>query len=161
MTLAHREHQRGVAGAAAETTRDRHAITTTSAVGMRRRDRRSRARVFGAPRAASCREGALTIPKCALKILQKAQNATEMRASNFATIFAATGSLGPRRRMKYLPTSYYPSGRFQNFRPVPWRRTRTPRSVIPPKSSVFHLLLGVAVAPDTQIARLEPPGRTK
>ena len=98
MTLAHREHQRGVAAAVASTTRDRHAITTTSAVGRRTRDRRSRARGFGAPRAASCREGALTTPKCALEILQKAQNATEMRASNFATFFAATGSLGPRDR---------------------------------------------------------------
>jgi hypothetical protein len=128
---------------------------------MRTRDRRSRARVFGAPRAASCREVALTTPKCALKILQKAQNATVMRASNFANIFAATGSLGPRRPMRYLPTPYHPSRRFQNSRPVRWRRIRTPRSVIPPKSDVFHLLLGVAVAPDSQIARLEPPGRTK
>jgi len=98
VTLAHREHQRGVAAAAAVTTRDRHAITPTSAVGMRARDRRSRARVFGAPRAASCREGALTTPKCALKILEKAQNATEMRASNFATFSAVTGSLAPPDR---------------------------------------------------------------
>jgi hypothetical protein len=89
-----------MAGAAARTTRDRHASTTTNAVGMRTRDRRSRARLFGAPRAASCRVGALTTTKSALKILQKAQNATEMRASNFANIFAATGSLGPRRPMR-------------------------------------------------------------
>jgi len=31
----------------------------------------------------------------------------------------------------------------------------------PPKPDVFHLLLGVAVAPDSQIARLEAPRRTK
>jgi len=98
MTLAHREHQRGVAGAAAGTTRDMHTITTTSAVGMRTSDRRSRARVFGAPRATSWREGALTTPKCALKVTQKAQIATGMRASNFVYIFAATGSLAPPDR---------------------------------------------------------------
>ena len=121
------------------------------------------AREFSAPRGPRhvSRVGALTTPKCALQILQKAQNALVMRASNFANIFAATGSLGPRRPMRYLPTSYHPSGRFQNSRPVPWRHTRTPRSVFPPKSDVFHQLLGVAVAPDGQIARLEPPGRTK
>ena len=90
------------AGAAAGTTRDRHARTTTSAVGMRTRAGRSRARVFGAPRAASCREVALTTPKSALKILEKAQKATVMRASIFADIFAATASLAPPRPMRHL-----------------------------------------------------------
>jgi len=86
----------------------------------------------------------------------------DARIYKFANIFAATGSLAPRRPMRDLPTPYhYMSGRFQNSRPVPWRRTRTPRSVFPPRSDVFHLLLGVAVAPDSQIARLEPPRRIK
>ena len=41
MTLAHRAHLRGLAGATAGTMRDRHASTTTIAVGMRTCDRRS------------------------------------------------------------------------------------------------------------------------
>jgi len=46
-------HHRGAAGAAAVTTRDRHANTPTRAIIMHTRDRRSRARLSGAPRAAS------------------------------------------------------------------------------------------------------------
>ena len=52
-TYGHHVHQRGAAGGAAGTTRDRHANTTTRAVTMITLARRSRARVFGAQRAAS------------------------------------------------------------------------------------------------------------
>jgi hypothetical protein len=105
LTLAQREHQRGGAGAAAGTTRDRHSNTTTSAVGMRTRARRSRAQVFGAPPAASCWEVAPTTPKSALKILQKAQNATELRATIFASTFPPRGFSGtadPRGTCQHL-----------------------------------------------------------
>jgi len=96
LTLAHREHERGLAAAAAGTTRDGHAHTTTSAAGMRTRAGGSRARVFGAPRAASCREVAPTTPKSALRILQKPQKATEMRTSFIAFVLAPLRPSPPR-----------------------------------------------------------------
>ena len=75
------------AGAAAGTTRDRHARTTTSAVGMRTRAGMSRARVFGAPRAASVGR----LPQQPQKRSQnpsKGSDATEMRTSFFAFMLA-------------------------------------------------------------------------
>ena len=73
------------------------------------------AREFSAPRGPRHvgRVPSLTTIKCALKILQKAQNATEKRASNFANIFAATGSLGPRRPMTYFSTPIISPGDFR------------------------------------------------
>ena len=80
-----------------------------------------------------------------------------MRASNFATFSAVTGSLA-EVLANTLPSvravSEFPSGA-SAAHPAP---VMVSILRFPPKSDVFRLLLGVAVAPDGQIARLEPPG---
>jgi hypothetical protein len=69
-------------GAAASTTRERHAHTTTSAVAMRTRAsfRRPTGRVMSG--------GCPNNPKKRSKTRQKAQNLTEMRTSFFAFMLA-------------------------------------------------------------------------
>jgi len=164
VTLAHREHQRGVAGAAAETTRDRQAITTTSAFGMRTRDLQVTRASFRRPAGRVMSGGALTTPKCALKILQKAQNATEMRASNFANIFAATGSLSPRRPMRCLSTPIIRPGAFRILvrclGSAPGTRHGVNRDIL-----TQNTCFGTSKRPPGRAlglnAQMKPPGQTK